>query len=45
MLEYIDLVFTESEFEQGIKIITRITENVVNYTHYIVKPKLNTRKE
>jgi hypothetical protein len=32
VLEYLDLVFTESEFGQYARIMTGIAENVVKYT-------------
>jgi len=45
VLEYMDLVFTESEFEQGVKIMTGIAENVVNCTRCMAKPELDAGKE
>jgi hypothetical protein len=40
VLEYMDLVFIESEFGQYTRIMTGITENMVKYTYYIAKLEL-----
>jgi hypothetical protein len=45
VLEYMDLVFTESEFGQCARIITGIAENVVKCTCCIAKPDLDAGQE
>jgi hypothetical protein len=45
VLEYMDLVFTESEFGQCARIMTEIAENVVKCTRCIAKPDLDAGQE
>ena len=45
VLEHMDLVLTEMEFEQCVKIMTAIAENVVKCTRCLAKPELDVGQE